>query len=760
MLVCVSFAILQFCYHLYACIVPVTMSHDSQTNVGHGIQIKEGFFERSDEVDGYDEAIVPLDYAEAGYIRDDELRKELVNGMASGVHMSVLFDCCHSGSMLDLPFKYAANDAERVAKVDVRGTFKLLGLMTRFSGPGSTTVIPMTNKTQISNTKRLSLETGKNSQLNDKTAQVVATAEMEQRRMTKVKNRLKPIDASVSLITACKDENYAIALPGDATRAFLMTLKDAFNQGEILIMVKFLLNMKKNLVKVGAHRVPLITSSREIDMYEEMRLIPKDNSGTKRALLIGINYNHAMTVETLKNCHKDCMEIKDFLHEYLGFWDKHCRVLMDDGVRDEPSRENILLAMKTLAEECESGDSVFFYFAGHGGSVKDILYGGDEDDLSDETIYPSDTDKSGVIKDDEIHDILVRGLTSGVSLTALMDCTHSGTLMDLPHRFNVHDEEVRKYIPATIRVISGRRDQGEDIGNHTGGLCTKAFLAALTLSGAGRSWDQLFTQMRSNMLHQLSQAINQRHPKQLPQLTSSRRIHAHDCAEMIPPQFNGTKRALFIGINYTGKGDLIEELDSCHMDVRKLQRYLQDVHGLRDDHCEVLMDDSKELSPTRENIINAMRRLVHRSKRGDFLFIHYCGHGGVDTSDGGFDECLVPIDFDTAGEIQEVDLQAEIVRPLVDGVTMTCLLDCCHSGSMLDLPFQFGIDGGHKKKQPRPKRASIAGLTNLAANSLMGKKTANGSRANLAAWCHALNLYDEELPKRRRRSSTKSTKSS
>ena len=136
----------------------------------------------------------------------------------------------------------------------------------------------------------------------------------------------------------------------------------------------------------------------------------------------------------------------------------------------------------------------------------------------------------------------------------------------------------------------------------------------MTLSGAGRSWDQLFTQMRSNMLHQLSQAINQRHPKQLPQLTSSRRIHAHDCAEMIPPQFNGTKRALFIGINYTGKGDLIEELDSCHMDVRKLQRYLQDVHGLRDDHCEVLMDDSKELSPTRENIINAMRRLVQDRK--------------------------------------------------------------------------------------------------------------------------------------------------
>jgi hypothetical protein len=214
---------------------------------------------------------------------------------------------------------------------------------------------------------------------------------------------------------------------------------------------------------------------------------------------------------------------------------------------------------------------------------------------------------------------------------------------------------------------------------------------------------------------------------------------------------------LFIGINYTGMGDKIEELDACHMDVKKLKRFLHDAHGLREDHCEVLMDDGKELMPTRENMMKAMRRLISRSKRGDFLFIHYCGHGGVTGENGEFDECLVPVDFDTAGLIQEEDLQNEIVRPLVDGVTMTVLLDCCHVGSMLDLPFRFGIDRSnrtrHKKEVQRPS------IVSLLASSLMGKKDPGSSSSNLAAWCAALHLEDEEVVgPRRRRSSTKSAK--
>jgi hypothetical protein len=64
--------------------------------------------DRGEEDDGYDETLVPVDYDSAGQIRDDDLYQNLVCALPSGVHLVALMDCCHSGSVLDLPFKYKA----------------------------------------------------------------------------------------------------------------------------------------------------------------------------------------------------------------------------------------------------------------------------------------------------------------------------------------------------------------------------------------------------------------------------------------------------------------------------------------------------------------------------------------------------------------------------------------------------------------------------------------------------------------------------
>lgn len=71
---------------------------------------------------------------------------------------------------------------------------------------------------------------------------------------------------------------------------------------------------------------------------------------------------------------------------------------------------------------------------GHGGQIED--QDGDEDDGYDECIYPLDHEQAGSIRDDQIHDLVVRPLGQGVRLTAIFDSCHSATVMDLPYVYS------------------------------------------------------------------------------------------------------------------------------------------------------------------------------------------------------------------------------------------------------------------------------------------------------------------------------------
>lgn len=53
----------------------------------------------------------------------------------------------------------------------------------------------------------------------------------------------------------------------------------------------------------------------------------------------------------------------------------------------------------------------------------------------------------------------------------------------------------------------------------------------------------------------------------------------------------------------------------------------------------------------------------------------------------GYDETLCPLDFETQGMIVDDEINATIVRPLPYGVKLHAIIDACHSGTVLDLPF-------------------------------------------------------------------------
>jgi hypothetical protein len=65
----------------------------------------------NDENDGKDEVIIPIDaYSFDTCILDDELNKLIRNTLKPGAKMVALFDCCFSGTVLDLPYTYGNPD--------------------------------------------------------------------------------------------------------------------------------------------------------------------------------------------------------------------------------------------------------------------------------------------------------------------------------------------------------------------------------------------------------------------------------------------------------------------------------------------------------------------------------------------------------------------------------------------------------------------------------------------------------------------------
>lgn len=55
-------------------------------------------------------------------------------------------------------------------------------------------------------------------------------------------------------------------------------------------------------------------------------------------------------------------------------------------------------------------------------------------------------------------------------------------------------------------------------------------------------------------------------------------------------------------------------------------------------------------------------------------------------------ETICPCDFQRAGQIVDDDLNARLVRRVPQGCILHALLDACHSGTGMDLPFVAMID--------------------------------------------------------------------
>lgn len=190
-----------------------------------------------------------------------------------------------------------------------------------------------------------------------------------------------------------------------------------------------------------------------------------NNPGKKAALVMGLNYENDEGLR-LRGCINDTETIISLLTGKFGYTSNDITLLTDNTVV-KPTRKNIEGSLDALVNKVikENIKEVFISYSGHGTYQRD--YNGDETDGQDEALVPLDTRTSGIILDDQLHAKYLKRLPEGVVVFALMDCCHSGTILDLEYKykhsggkFNNGKWKVdqQKKLRSKIVKISGCRD--------------------------------------------------------------------------------------------------------------------------------------------------------------------------------------------------------------------------------------------------------------------------------------------------------------
>lgn len=158
--------------------------------------------------------------------------------------------------------------------------------------------------------------------------------------------------------------------------------------------------------------------------------------------------------------------------------------------------------------------------------------------------------------------------------------------------------------------------------------------------------------------------------------------------------------ALLIGINFY----LTEKhLNGCVQDVKLMKQYLEAelqssvqigtlTASTPSDSKSLVPIEKPEMWPTYKNVISRMEEITSRAKSGDFVYIHYSGHGtrkpvATIRSSGHRDSnkhdlAMVLFDEEKGSRyFWGFDLAKKLKVMVEKGLLVTLVLDCCHSGS-------------------------------------------------------------------------------
>jgi metacaspase-1 len=196
-----------------------------------------------------------------------------------------------------------------------------------------------------------------------------------------------------------------------------------------------------------------------------------------------------------------------------------------------------------------------------------------------------------------------------------------------------------------------------------------------------------------------------------------------------------SKFALLVGINYRGTSNALK---GCINDVHTMKNHLINTRGYKDENIVVLTEDETK-TPTGANIMHELSTLILRAhtNKAKEVWFHYSGHGSYikdldGDEDDRRDETIVPVDYAKNGMITD-DTMHDYLEHLPVGCEMYCIFDCCHSGTILDLKYQYrrGSVNGIENKNSKIKGDIIM------ISGCMDTQTSADTRMK-GKWCGAM----------------------
>jgi hypothetical protein len=156
---------------------------------------------------------------------------------------------------------------------------------------------------------------------------------------------------------------------------------------------------------------------------------------------------------------------------------------------------------------------------------------------------------------------------------------------------------------------------------------------------------------------------------------------------------------------------------------------------------------------SRDALLHAIRLTVAGCRSADgtsLVWFHYSGHGfeqggSVNESDG-VDEAISPGE----GLVRDDELYDELVARLPSSTTLIATMDCCHSGTALDLPYLWTASGwkrdSRRKENPECRAVSLSACTDAQmASQDVGERVGFGGSLTVAL-CESESALDAPLP--------------